>query len=165
MKYTKEELKILKEKLDIEDAINIVFNDEKLTETFIDFLGDYFDEDKNDFEDKIDYNDPDFLDGQYGVITGNYIELTYLHAIHPELSFSFPDYFDCRTICVDGKIYDLEELIADNDEELKQNSKELLCEIDALCADIPYSLETILKNVEKHFAKRISVEISDRNQN
>lgn len=111
----------------------------------------------------IDYNDPEFLDGQFCVITGNYIQLTDLYGIHPELSFNFPDYSDCRTICVDGKCYELEELIAD-DEEFKQNSKELLYEIDALCADIPYDLEPILKNVERRFAERIAIEISDRNQ-
>lgn len=164
MKFTKEELEKFEEKMNIEDTINIVFNDEKLTETFFDFLDDYFDDEEDNLEDTIDYNDPEFLDCQYVVITGNYIELTDLHDIHPELSFSFPDYFDCRTVCVDGKKYDLEELIADDDEELKQESKELLYEIDVLCADIPYDLETILKNVEKHFSERISVEISDRNQ-
>ena len=164
MKFTSKELKKIEENNNIEDAINMVFTDEKLTETFFDFLNDYFDKDKDNLEDTNDYNDPEFLDGQYGVITGNYIELTDLHNIYPELSFSFPDHFDCRTICVDGKKYDLEELIADDDEELKQNSKELLYEIDALCADIPYNLEIILKNVEKHFTERIAVEISDRNQ-
>ncbi len=164
MKFTKKELEKIEENNNIEDAINMVFTDEKLTETFFDFLNDYFDEDENNLEDTNDYNDPEFLDDQYGVITGNYIELTDLHNIYPELSFSFPDHLDCRTVCVDGKKYDLEELITDGDEELKQNSKELLYEIDALCADIPYNLEIILKNVEKHFTERIAVEISDHNQ-
>ena len=164
MKFTRKELEKIEENNNIEDAINMVFTDEKLTETFFDFLNDYFDEGEDNLEGTNDYNDPEFLEGQYGVIASNYIELTDLHNIYPEASFSFPDYFDCRTVCVDGKKYDLEEIITDDDEELKQNSKELLYEIDALCADIPYNLETILKNVEKHFAERIAVEISDRNQ-
>ncbi len=143
-----------------EEAINTVFNNEKLTELFFDFLDDYFDGEEN----KIDYNDPDFLDDQYGIITGNYIELTDFHDIHPELSFSFPDYLNCRIVSVDGKQYDLEELIAEADEDIKQDSKELLYEIDPLCSDIPYGLEIILQNVEKRFAERIAVEIIDRNQ-
>lgn len=111
-----------------------------------------------------DYNDPEFLNGQFGVITGNYIEITDIYDIYPEVSFNFPDYSDCRTICVDGQCYELEEVIADGDESLKQDSKELLYEVDALCADLPFNLETILKKVEKRFSERIALEISDRNQ-
>ena len=136
----------LKEEIPEEEVFNMVFNDEKLTEICFDFISDFF---GGEFEDEVD------TDAIYANICNNYIEIARLHDIYLPYYFKFSDYSDCRTICIDGKCYELEELIADDDDELKQECKELLYEIDALCADLPDELETILKRVEENINKNM----------
>lgn len=156
MSMSKEERKKKLESIDIEklkaeiseeEVFNIVFNDEKLTELCFDFIGDFLDD--IDDEDDID------IDAIYANICNNYIEIARLHDIYLPYSFKFPDYSDSRTICIDGKCYELEELIANDDDELKQKCKEFLYEIDAICADLPDELETTLKRVEEHINENL----------
>ena len=125
--------------LNIEDAMNIVFNDEELTDTCFSFVSDYLD----------DEIEPFFtVDEMYENIKICYLAIAEFHISSTLSSFKFIDYTDCRTVSINGSVFDLEELIADDEDEIRAICKENLYEIDALCSDLNDDIDRILKKVE-----------------
>lgn len=127
---------------DFEKAMEEIFNNKKSTSLFFDILSNELSNSSS-----ADNSDNECED-LYSSLEFCYAQLLGYHEIEIENTFNFPDYEDCRTVCVDGKIYDFDSIDEDDDRDF---IKELLYEIDAYCADIPDDLETILKNIEKYF--------------
>ena len=82
----------------------------------------------------------------YEELASHYFSLLHLLKIDNFNSFTFPDHEDCRTVAVDGIVYDFDSEFCHDDSE----AANALCAIDCLMADLEEeSFSVLLKKIEK----------------